>query len=56
MPDVRVEKLADVLVNYSLELKEGDEFCLQSSPLAEPLTMAVYRAALQAGAHVSYTE
>jgi aminopeptidase len=53
MADLRVEKLAQVLVNYSLELKVGDEFCLETSPLAEPLTLAVYREALLAGAHVS---
>ncbi len=53
MTDYRIEKLANVLVNYSLELKEGDEFCVQTNTLAEPLTMAVYREALQAGAHVS---
>lgn len=50
--DPRVEKLAQVLVHYSLELQAGQQFSLTSSPVAEELTMAVYREALQSGAHV----
>jgi aminopeptidase len=52
MPDPRVAKLADVLVHYSLELKPGQQFALRTSPLAEELALAVYAAALKAGAHV----
>jgi len=53
MTDSRIEILAKVLVNYSLELKGGDEFCLQASPLAEPLSPAVFEEAILAGAHFS---
>jgi aminopeptidase len=53
MADPRVTKLAQVLVRYSLALRPGDEFCLVSSPLADELNLAVYQAAVEAGAHVS---
>ena len=48
MPDPRVTKLADVLVHYSLELKPGQQFVIQTSPLANELTLAVYAAAIKA--------
>ncbi len=51
MQDPRLEKLANVLVNYSVELKKGDIVSIQGAPVAEPLITAVYRAALEAGAH-----
>jgi len=44
-------KYAQLLVQYCLELKEGDKVYIQSSTLAEPLVREVYRAAIQAGAH-----
>jgi aminopeptidase len=52
MPDPRVTKLAKVLVNYSLELKPGQQFALRTSPLAEELSLAVYEEAVKAGAFV----
>lgn len=52
MPDPRVQKLAEVLVHYSLELKPGQQFNLRTNPLAEELTLSVYREAIRAGAHV----
>lgn len=45
------EKYAQVLVDYSLELRAGDKFMIRSSYLAEELVKEVYRAALAAGAH-----
>lgn len=51
MPDPRVSKLAQVLVRYSLELKPGQQFVLQTTPLADELTLAVYEEAMRAGAH-----
>jgi aminopeptidase len=51
MTDPRVAKLAQVLVRYSLNLQPGEEFALVTNPLAEELGMAVFREALQAGAH-----
>jgi aminopeptidase len=53
MADPRVDALARVLVHYSLELQPGDEFCLETTPLAQELNLAVCREALLAGAHVS---
>lgn len=52
MTDPRVARLAQVLVNYSLNLQPGEEFLLQSSPLADELNLAVYTEAVRAGAHV----
>src|SRR5215216_3179637 len=52
MADARVEKLARVMVNYSLELKPGQKFWLRTTPLAEELNLAVYEEAVKAGAHV----
>jgi len=53
MPDPRVTKLAQVLVNYSLDLQPGEEFALETSPLAEDLNLAVFKEAILAGAHVT---
>jgi aminopeptidase len=52
MSDLRVTKLANVLVNYSLEIKPGQKFRITASPLASELTLAVYEEAIKAGAHV----
>lgn len=52
MADARVEKLAKVIVNYSLELKPGQTLWLRTTPLAEELNLAVYEEAIKAGAHV----
>ena len=45
-------KYANLLVNYCLEIQEGDKFYLRSTTLAEPLVREVYRAATKAGANV----
>jgi aminopeptidase len=52
MPDPRVQKLAKVLVHYSIELKPGQKMILRTTPLADELTLAVYEEAIKAGAHV----
>ena len=52
MADARVEKLARVLVNYSMELKPGQTFWLRTTPLAEELNLEVYKEAIKAGVHV----
>jgi aminopeptidase len=49
MADLRVEKLADVLVSYSTKVKPGDKVLVQGDTLAEPLIKAVYAKVLQAG-------
>ena len=51
MKDKRLEKLADVLVNYSLSIKKGDLFIINGSTLTIPLIKEVYKKALIAGAH-----
>lgn len=50
-----LEKYAHLLVNYCLELKEGDRLLIQSTTLAQPLVKEVYRLASRAGAQV-YTD
>ena len=52
MADPRVEKLGKVMVNYSLDLKPGQNLWLRTTPLAEELNLAVYEEAIKAGAHV----
>jgi len=48
--DPRLERLAGVLVNYSLKLGEGDLVLIQGPEIAEPLIVELVRAALAAGA------
>lgn len=45
-------KYAKLLVNYCLEIKEGERLYISSTTLAEPLVREVYREALSKGAHV----
>ena len=48
--DSRIEKMADALVNYSLAVQPGERVLIRStSPAGEPLTQALYQAALRAG-------
>jgi aminopeptidase len=49
MADIRIEKLADLLVNYSVKVKPGDKVVIQGENLAEPLHKAIYVKVLQAG-------
>jgi aminopeptidase len=49
--DNRIESLAKLLVNYSLELKPGQLFKISGEPVAEPLIKAVYKEALKVGAY-----
>ena len=43
MIDPIMKKYAEVLVNYSLELKKGDELLISGTMVAEPLIKAVYQ-------------
>jgi aminopeptidase len=52
MTDPRVEKLAQVLVDYSLGLKPGDKLRLLGGVIALPLMHELYRQATRAGALV----
>src|SRR3977135_786584 len=51
MTDPRVAKLADLLVNYSLELKPGEIVRLDGAGVAAPFVRELYREALRAGAN-----
>jgi aminopeptidase len=51
MADSRIEKLADVLVNYSVEVQPGDKVVVQGDAPAGSLLKAVYAKVLQAGGH-----
>lgn len=51
MHDPRLEKLADVLVNYSTSVRHDDLVRIIGPPVARPLVTAVYRAVLRAGGH-----
>jgi aminopeptidase len=51
MTDLRIEKLAEVLVDYSTEVGPGDTVLVTGDILAEPLLKAVYTKVLQAGGH-----
>jgi aminopeptidase len=51
MADVRVEKLADVLVSYSVAVQPGDKVRIFGDVGAAPLIRAVYASVLQAGGH-----
>jgi len=48
--DPRVSRLADVVVNYSTGVKEGDVVLIQGPELAEPLIVEIVRATVAAGA------
>lgn len=53
MLDPRITKLAQTLVDYSVEIRPKDWVIIFSHPLAEPLTREVYRYALRAGGRVN---
>ena len=49
--DPRVEAVANVLVQYSIELKPGQLVQIESKQEGSPLVSALYRAVLKAGGH-----
>ena len=51
MIDPRVVKMADVLINYSIDIKPGDKLVIYGTPAGAPLVREAFRAALRAGAH-----
>lgn len=51
MRDPRLEKLADVLVNYSVGVKKGQSARISGAPVAQPLIVELYRKVLQSGGH-----
>jgi aminopeptidase len=52
MSDPRVNKLAKILIHYSLNIKPGQELHITASPLVSEMTLAAYEEAIKAGAHV----
>jgi aminopeptidase len=58
MKDERIDKLADLLVNYSLQVQPKQKVLIHGEWGAEPLLGAIFRKSLQAGAYpfvVPYT-
>ena len=51
MRDSRLQKLADVLVNYSVGVKKGQSVRITAPPVAEPLVMELYRKVIEAGGY-----
>lgn len=51
MRDPRVERMAKVLVEYSLGVKEGDLVRIQGGPEGAPLLLALYEEVLARGGH-----
>ena len=51
MPDPRIEKLADVLVNYSVAIQPGDRVMIRTGATAAPLAKALAAFVLEAGGH-----
>ena len=56
MADARVEKLAQVIVNYSLEWKPGQTFWLHTTPLAEALNLPIYAETVKAAVGLRFAE
>ncbi|WP_317854114.1 aminopeptidase [Chakrabartyella piscis] len=54
MKDDRLEKLAEVLVNYSTGVKAGDRVAISAEDCALPFVKAVAKAATKAGGIVEY--
>lgn len=48
--DPRITKLAEILVDYSLKVKKGDNVIIQSDFVAKPLILALYKKLIKSGA------
>ncbi len=53
MTDPRMKKLADILVNYSIQVQPGDWVYVNASIVAEPLLNEVYREITKAGGNAT---
>lgn len=51
MRDDRAEKLAEILVDYSVGVREKDRVTIRGAYVAEPLILAIYRRCLERGAY-----
>jgi len=54
VPDQRTDKLAQLLVNYSIGVRPGEKILLHAPTPAQPLIVALYREVLKAGAFPYY--
>lgn len=54
MKDIRLEKLADLLVNYSTQVKQGDKVYIRAEYIAMPYIVEVAKAAIRNGGNVHY--
>ena len=51
MRDARIEAVANVLINYSIDVKPGQLVQIESKLEGAPLVVALYEAVLKAGGH-----
>ncbi len=51
MADIRLQRMAKVLVHYSLGIKKGDRLGIVTSPVATPLIQEIVRETLRAGGY-----
>ena len=51
MSDLRIAKLARTLVDYSTQIKAGDQVLITATPAAAPLVQELYKLILQRGAY-----
>src|SRR5690242_20269062 len=51
MSDIRLQRMAKVLVHYSLGIKKGDRLGIMTGPYATPLVCEVVYEAITAGAY-----
>jgi aminopeptidase len=50
-PDIRINRLARILVAYSVGVKEGENISISGTTASEPLLREIFREVLLAGAH-----
>jgi aminopeptidase len=55
VPDERLARLADVIVDYSTSVGSGDEVRIEGHPQTTPLMRELYRSVLKAGGYPSAT-
>lgn len=55
MRDIRLQKLAHLIINYSLAIKKGEYLQIAGSVTTEPLLKELYREALKVGAYPEIT-
>ncbi len=51
MADIRIEKLADILVDHSTRIQPGDRVAIEATTAATPLVSALYARILERGGH-----